>query len=191
YMMAEVCSFHKDKEIFISIFKKIISHSEILQFYYEEKNIYWSDDFFVSNLMAVKAIKSWEPHWDEHYKLPVLFETDPELNKNEDMEFILNLFRKTILRSGEYDKLIENKVQNWEIDRIAVIDIILIKMALVELMESPSIPVKVTLNEYIELAKLYSTPKSKVFVNGILDKLIFDLTELNLINKVGRGLMEV
>lgn len=190
YMKAEVCSFKTDREIFVSIFKKILSHSEILQFYYEEKNIYWYDDFFVSNLMAIKVIKSWEPHWDENHKLPVLFENDDLSNGGEDREFIINLFRKTILRSDEYEKLIDNKVKNWEMDRIAIIDVILIKMALVELMESPSIPVKVTLNEYIELAKMYSTPKSKLFVNGILDKLIADLKEQNLIQKTGRGLME-
>lgn len=190
YMNAEVCSFSRDKEILISIFKKIITHSEILQFFYEEKSIYWSDDFFVSNLMVIKVIKSWELNWDESYKLPLIFDHEADFKVNEDKEFILNLFRKTILRSEEYGKLIENKVQNWEMDRIAIIDILLIKMALVELTESPSIPVKVTLNEYIELAKLYSTPKSKVFVNGILDKLIFDLKEKNLINKIGRGLMD-
>ena len=87
-------------------------------------------------------------------------------------------------------KLIDDKVKNWEMDRIAIMDILLIKMALVEILESPSIPIKVTLNEYIELAKLYSTPKSKIFVNGILDKLIVDLKDQKKIKKTGRGLLE-
>jgi transcription antitermination protein NusB len=191
YIDAEVCSFNTDKEIFVTIFKKIISHSDILQFYYEGKNIYWYDDFFVSNLMVIKMIKSWEPHWDENHKLPLIFQDHETPKIDDDREFIINLFRKTIMRSDEYEKMIDAKVKNWEMDRIAIIDVILIKMALVELMESPSIPIKVTLNEYIELAKIYSTPKSKIFVNGILDKLIVDLKEQKLINKAGRGLMEV
>ena len=191
YMDARLTSFNTDKEIFITIFKKIISQSEILQFYFEEKNIYWSDNFFVSSLLAIKVIKAWEPHWDETYKLPLIFGNNSGEDDREDKEFILNLFRKSILKSKEFEKLIDDKVQNWEMDRIAIIDIILIKMALVEITESPSIPIKVTLNEYIELAKLYSTPKSKVFINGVLDKLISDLREQNLIIKTGRGLMDV
>ncbi|MCK4407479.1 MAG: transcription antitermination factor NusB, partial [Bacteroidales bacterium] len=108
---------------------------------------------------------------------------------NEDRKFIIELFRKTIIHSREYEQLIDKKTKNWELDRIAVMDIILIKMALAELLEFPNIPVKVTMNEYIELSKLFSTPKSKIFVNGILDKLIVDLNKKNLINKTGRGLM--
>jgi N utilization substance protein B len=190
YMNAETNSFTDEKEIFVKIYKKYLAKSEILQFYYEEKSIYWSDDFHISNLLAIKTIKSWEPGWNELKKLPVFFVPDKDGGKDEDKEFIINLFRKTILKSDEYEKLIDDKVKNWEMDRIAVMDVLLIKMALVEILESPSIPIKVTLNEYIELAKLYSTPKSKVFVNGILDKLIVDLKNQNRINKAGRGLME-
>ena len=190
YLNKRQNSYNDDKDIFIKIIKKHLSRSEILQFYYEEKSIYWYDDFFTANLLVIKAIKGIDSSWDEYHKLPVFFEKDSEGNQNEDKEFIINLFRKTIIKSAEYEKLIDEKVKNWEMDRIAVMDVLIIKMALVELLEFPSIPIKVTLNEYIELAKLYSTPKSKVFVNGILDKLIGDLKAQKRIKKTGRGLIE-
>lgn len=190
YMNTKTTNYESDKEIFIKIIKKQISRSEILQFFYEEKNIYWSDDFYTANLLAIKTIKSYRESWDEYKKLPALLKNGESDKNNEDKEFVKDLFRKTILKSDEYDKLIEDKVMNWEMDRIAVMDILLIKMALAELLEFPSIPIKVTLNEYIELAKMYSTPKSKIFVNGILDKLILDLKSQKKIKKTGRGLLE-
>ncbi len=190
YLSSEKNSYNDDKEIFIKIIKKILSKSDSLQYFYEEKNIYWSDDFHTANLLAIKAIKAFQENSGEFDKIPGLFENGSPDSKNEDKNYVINLFRKTIVHSTEYEKLIEDKVKNWEMDRIAVMDVLLIKMALAELMEFPSIPIKVTLNEYIELAKLYSTPKSKVFVNGILDKLISDLKTLNKIKKIGRGLLE-
>ena len=175
-------SYNNDKDIFTRIIKKHLSRSEILQYYYEDKNIYWHEDFHTANLLVIKTIKSFNESYDKNHKLAVIFEDDHHNRDNEDKEFLVNLFRNTILHSDEYDKLIDDKAKNWEMDRIAVMDILLIKMALVELLELPSIPIKVTLNEYIELAKLYSTPKSKVFVNGILDKLIGDLKTQNKIS---------
>ncbi len=190
YMASPDCSFEDDKEIFISIFKKILAKSDSLQYYFEEKSIYWADDFHTSNLMAIKTIKSWDESWDEFVRIPVIFDNGNSEKDHEDKLFIIQLYRKTIMRSEEFDKLIDEKVKNWEMDRIALMDMLLIKMALVEILESSSIPIKVTLNEYIELAKSYSTPKSKVFVNGILDKLIVDLKTEKKIKKTGRGLME-
>ena len=190
YLDAESTSYESDKEIFIKIIKKHITNSEILRFFYEEKSIYWSDDFYTTNQLVIKTIKSYHELWDESKKLPSLLK-GPDIEKtNEDKSFLINLFRRTIVKSGEYEKLIEEKARNWEMDRIAVMDILLIKMALAELIEFPSIPIKVTLNEYIELAKMYSTPKSKIFVNGILDKLILDLKSENKIKKTGRGLLD-
>ncbi|MBN2175562.1 MAG: transcription antitermination factor NusB [Bacteroidales bacterium] len=190
YMQDAKPTYEKDKEIFFRIVKKYISRSELLQFYYEERSIYWYDDFNVANLLVLKTIKSYKESWDEFHKFPEFFKNEGDEVINEDKQFVKDLFRKTIIHSDEYNNIIEEKVKNWEMDRIAVMDILLIKMAMVELMEMPSIPIKVTLNEYIELAKLYSTPKSKIFVNGILDKLIVDLKNQNRIKKVGRGLME-
>ncbi len=100
------------------------------------------------------------------------------------------MYRKTIVKSKEFDKIIEEKASNWDLDRIAIMDIILVQMAMAEFIEFPSIPVKVTMNEYIELSKYYSTPKSRVFINGILDNMIADLKKDNKIFKTGRGLIE-
>lgn len=190
YMASSNNSYNEDREILIKIVKKQISRSEILQYYYEEKDIHWSDDFHTANLLVIKTLKSFKESWDEYHKLPSLLKEDEFDDKNEDREFVKYLFRKTVIRGDEYSQLIDEKVKNWEMDRIAVMDILIIKMALVELLEFPSIPIKVSLNEYIELAKMYSTPKSKIFVNGVLDKLIFDLKEKKLIKKTGRGLLE-
>ncbi len=190
YMNAPECNFEDDREIFSNLFKKPLAKSELLQFYFEEKSIYWHDDFNTSNMLVIKTIRSWQQDWDDNVKLPVIFMDGSSGPASEDRNFVLNLFRKSILKGKEYDELISDKATNWEMDRIAIMDILIIKMALVEILESPSIPLKVTLNEYIELAKLFSTPKSKIFVNGILDKLIVDLKKDNKIKKTGRGLIE-
>ena len=114
----------------------------------------------------------------------------PKLFKdNEDLDFVKDLFRKTVLNEPELTKEYEDKTPNWDTDRIAEIDTIILKMAICEFLKFPSIPVKVTLNEYLELAKEYSTPKSSIFINGILDNLVKELQTSNRIVKVGRGLM--
>lgn len=183
-------NYKNDKEILVKVLKKHFANSEILHFYFEEKNIYWSDDFYTANTFAMKTIKNYSESFSDDKKLPSLYKVDELDNEKEDIDFVKTLFRKSIVKSDEYEKIIENKVKNWEMDRIAVMDIIILKMALAELLELPSIPVKVTLNEYIDLAKMYSTPKSKIFVNGILDKIIEELKKNNQIKKTGRGLME-
>lgn len=190
YMSKKDHSYADDREILQKILKKNILRSEYLYSYFEEKNIHWSDDFFTANMMAVKTIKHFKPTFDESYKLPALYKSSEFDKDDEDKEFVKQLFRTTIVKSDEYASLIESKVKNWEMERIAVMDVLLIKMALAEIIELPSVPIKVSLNEYIELAKMYSTPKSKIFVNGILDKLIADLKEKGLIKKTGRGLLE-
>ncbi|MCB0805428.1 MAG: transcription antitermination factor NusB [Bacteroidales bacterium] len=190
YMSAAKSGYEEDKEILIRILKKILAKSEILHFYFEERSIYWSEDFFTANLLVARTIKTYEESWDNTHKLPTIFKVNDSDDPEEDKTFVKLLFRKTIVNSEKYMNLIENKVKNWEMDRIAIMDTLLIKMALVELLEFPSIPVKVTLNEYIELAKLYSTPKSKVFVNGVLDKLILDLKNEKTLVKTGRGLLD-
>jgi len=190
YMKKDNNTYNDDKDILLKILKKQLVKSESLHYFFEEKNIHWSDDFFTANMLAIKTIKHFKESFDVNFKLPALFKVTGFDQTDEDKEFVKHLFRKTIINSGDYEKLIDGKVKNWEMERIAVMDILLIKMALVELLEIPSVPIKVSLNEYIELAKMYSTPKSKIFVNGILDKLIADLNEKKLIKKTGRGLIE-
>ncbi|MCF8378216.1 MAG: transcription antitermination factor NusB [Bacteroidales bacterium] len=190
YMDNKISTYNHEKDILVRIIKKYFSGSDTLQSYYEEKNIHWTDDFHTANLLAIKTVKGLTDKFDENSKLPTLLKNSTIDDPDEDIQFVKILFRKTIIRSEEYIKLIDEKVKNWEMDRIAVMDIIILKMAITELLEFPSIPIKVTMNEYIELAKMYSTPKSKIFVNGILDKLIVDLKTDNLIKKTGRGLLE-
>lgn len=188
YMNSSDNSYNADKEIVIKLLKKEITENEVLKNYYEDRSIYWVDDYYTVTMLIIKTIKLFQEDWDEFVPLPSIYKTSDKEN-NEDRKFIIELFRKTIIHSREYEQLIDKKTKNWELDRIAVMDIILIKMALAELLEFSNIPVKVTMNEYIEISKLFSTPKSKIFVNGILDKLVVDLNKKNLINKTGRGLM--
>ncbi|GAB4315593.1 MAG: transcription antitermination factor NusB [Bacteroidales bacterium] len=190
YMSAPHDDFKNDREILIRVILNVIDSSEILQYFYEEKNIYWSDDFYTVNSLVIKALKAIKESWPNDHPLPPMLKKGPEGDENEDKLFMRDLFRKTIVHSDEYQQMIAAKVKNWEIDRVALMDILILKMAIAELLEFPSIPVKVTLNEYIDLAKMYSTPKSKIFVNGILDKMIGELKEAGKIKKTGRGLIE-
>jgi N utilization substance protein B len=111
-------------------------------------------------------------------------------DREEDSEFVRDLLRQTAIRNDETEKLISDKTKNWEVERIAMMDVLLMKMAITEMLHFSSIPIKVSLNEYIEISKMYSTPKSKIFINGILDKLVADFKSGNMLNKMGRGLME-
>ncbi len=187
YMNSDEDSYEEDKKLIIKLVKKHISSFTNLESYYEDKSIYWVDDFHTANFLIIKTIQLFTEDQDEFKLLPAIYKSSKE--DNEDKDFIISLFRKTILKSEEYKKMIEEKSQNWEIERIAIMDVLLLKMALAELFEFPSIPVKVTMNEYIELAKYFSTSKSSVFINGILDKLIESLKSENKIKKTGRGLM--
>ena len=182
--LASEDNFEKDKEIIAILVKKFIVDFPPLMQYYEERSIFWVDDIDIVNMILIKVIRS-----SKEDNVDKTFADLEWYLDDEDMEFAVNLFRKTIMGSEKYEKLISDKALNWELDRIALMDMLLMKMALCELTEFPSIPVKVTLNEYIDLAKMYSSPKSSVFINGILDKLINELKKNNLINKAGRGLM--
>lgn len=190
YISQEEDSYEADKNFIIKIFVKYICQSELLQSIYEEKSIYWADDFDTVSILIQKTIKDFREGWDEFKPLPGIFESNGDGDPNDDKDFVKQLYRKTIIHSAEFEEIISHKAVNWEYERIAQMDIILLKMAIAELTEFPSIPVKVTMNEYIELSKSYSTPKSKVFINGILDNLITEFKESKRIKKTGRGLME-
>ncbi len=190
YMAADDTSFETDKAFVGKIFREFVADSESLAFFYEEKNVYWANDLDIANPLALKILKNFRASDDEFTHLPELYNTKGKDDPNEDRKFLIKLYHKAILKGEAYEQIIQEKASNWEINRIALMDIILLKMALAELMEFPSIPVKVTLNEYIEMAKSYSTPKSRIFINGILDKMIADLKEEKKITKTGRGLIE-
>lgn len=189
YLASQVNSYQEDQAFLEKLFRKFIARSAELQFYFEERSIFWDDDFEVAALFVIKTIKLMSESFADHDTLTGLFSKGQEEDPDDDRKFIVELFRKTILNSEESDKLIDARTRNWELERIALTDILLIKMALTELMNFTQIPVKVTMNEYIEISKRFSSYKSKMFINGILDKLVSDLTAENRILKTGRGLM--
>ena len=174
--------FEEDKKFALALFKNEIINSEFLHNYIEDKSIYWLDDIDLCCSMALKTLKTAAP--DKEISILSLYKED-----DDEKEFILNLCRNTIEMDVENEKLIEVLAVNWEVDRIAKMDVLLLKMALVELQTCSSIPTKVTMNEYIEISKFYSTPKSNLFINGILDKAISQLTKEKKIKKSGRGLV--
>lgn len=186
YMAREDDSLEIDKGILVTLFTEHLGVNEILHSALEEKDIYWQDDLPVAALTLIKTIQAL-PDFDTT-NTSIL--ADLYKNKEEDQSFVKELIRKTIQFGADYEELIATKAENWETERIALLDMILMKMALTELEHFSTVPVKVTLNEYIELAKVYSTPKSKVFINGVLDKLVADFKREGRINKRGRGLIE-
>lgn len=188
HMGDENNSYEHDREILVKIIKKVLVDYELLEYYYESRSIFWAfDSYFTGNVLLMKYLKSIKESDDEYAEIPQILKRDEE---DEDRKFMIDLFHKTIINTASYEEMIDDKAKNWEFERIALMDTILIKMALAELLEFPSIPIKVTLNEYIDISKYYSSEKSKVFINGILDKLIIDLKEKKLIKKTGRGLLE-
>ena len=183
YMRSKPHSFKDDKKLVKYLYATYICQNEFLHQFYEDENIHWADDLDAAQMMTTKTLKTMDETSTEHHPLVKLFKD------KEDEAFGGLLYRKVIARNEEFEQMISNKTSNWETDRIAIIDILLMKMALAELMEFNEIPIKVTLNEYIELAKQYSTPKSGNFINGVLDRLVIELKEEDKIVKIGRGLL--
>ena len=176
-------SFNNDKQCVVDLFKEVIAPNEKLYNYLEDRNLTWLDDLPVVNTALVKLLNKAKENSSDDYFTPQLFKDD------EDKEFGVELLRNTVLNIESYSEEISLKTQNWDKDRIADIDFVLLQMAICEFHEFPSIPTKVSINEYIEIAKEYSTPKSNVFINGVLDKIVKEYDENKTLNKVGRGLM--
>ncbi|CAN5336655.1 transcription antitermination factor NusB [soil metagenome] len=174
-----------DKDIIKFIFKKVILKSSLAEQVFEDKFIYWPVDRDVLQALIAKTFKNFAFDEPEDNKL-----AEVTGNWEEDREFIVNLFEQSIRHNDDYQAMIGAKTQNWEPDRIAMMDTLLMKMALAEFLNFNSIPVKVTINEYLEISKEFSTPKSNSFINGILDKILFELKAENKIRKIGRGLIE-
>lgn len=174
--------FQEDMAFAVELFKEEIANSPLVYSYFEEKSIHWLDDIDLICQMVIKTIKSMEEN--EDLKVMSLYK-----DQEDEQDFIKTLLRKTIAMDSENLALIDELTDNWELDRIAKMDVLLMKMAITEFQLFKSIPTKVTLNEYIEISKFYSTPKSHAFINGILDKAIDRLTKDGKINKMGRGLM--
>jgi transcription antitermination protein NusB len=190
YMSASISSFEKDRHILVCVFRDQIAACEELEQIYEEMNIHWAGDYDVVSYLIIKMLNTLEENGNPGRLIRENLAPARGKDEDEDKAFMLDLFRKTIVHAGAFDTLIAGKAQNWELERIALMDTILLRMALTELTCMPSIPVKVTINEYIEISKIYSSAKSKVFINGVLDNIIADLKQANKIKKTGRGLME-
>jgi N utilization substance protein B len=181
YLTTAEDSFKVDKSFVVDFFKEIIAPNEKLAEYYEDKMISWVDDIPFVNTWVVKTLSK--------QKANGLFVLGSLYKDKDDEDFVSNLFRKTVLKQAEYEKDIADKTPNWETDRIAEIDMILIKMAITEFINFPSIPTRVTINEYIEVSKDYSTSKSSYFINGVLDKISKEFIDDKKIVKIGRGLI--
>ncbi|MBN2612648.1 MAG: transcription antitermination factor NusB [Bacteroidales bacterium] len=183
YMSNSGDSYEDDKEVLYKICSEEIAKSEDLYAILEEQSIYWNDEFEFILGIIIKSIKGFKEKDRENIRLFPLFKNE------DDVDFVKRLFRKTILHKDEYLELIKQFTQNWEIERIAFMDILILQMAITEIIEFKSIPTKVSFNEYLEIAKFYSTNKSSVFINGVLDKIIKHLKDTEKIQKQGRGLV--
>ena len=181
YLASDENSFKLDKAFVVDFFKEIIAPNEKLAEYYEDTLISWVDDIPFVNTWLVKTLSKQKENG--------LFVLGSLYKDRDDEDFVSDLFRKTVLKQAEYEKDIAEKTPNWETDRIAEIDMILIKMSITEFINFPSIPTRVTINEYIEISKDYSTSKSSYFINGVLDKISKEFVENKKIVKIGRGLL--
>lgn len=184
YLNLEDRSISAEKDIIKYIFKKIILKSPDIEQALDERFINWQVDKEVLQAMIAKTFKNFSSEVPAKNKL-----ADLTPSWIEDKDFIIDLLKLTIKYGDEYQDLIAAKTKNWESDRIALVDNLLMRMAITELINFPTIPVKVTINEYIELSKSFSTLKSSTFINGILDKILADLTSQRRIKKEGRGLI--
>ncbi len=183
YMSSELHNYSSDKKFVIELITGLLSASEDLEAAFEEQSIYWNDDTEYVTVMIEKTLKKFKQEAGENASLMPLFK-----NK-EDEEFVRILFRKAVINTEKCSELIDHNTTNWEIERIALMDILVMQLAITEILEFPEIPVKVTLNEYIEIAKYYCTSKSSTFVNGILDNIVKEIREKGIFNKSGRGLV--
>lgn len=182
YLELEECCFLEDKKFIEFILRDVILDDEIFHHLLKENNIYWRDDLPFVGLFIMHTLHDLE----ESHCLPFFASVFKNI---DDRKFTLELFRATISHNDEFDNLINKYAKNWDLERIANMDKLLIKMALSEICSFSQIPVNVSFNEYIEISKYYSTEGSKSFINGILDKIVHDFKKLDRFDKVGRGLI--
>ena len=177
YMASETSSYEEDREVWRKIYKKIIFNNAELDQVLEDQILYWNDDKEIVDTFVLKTIKRFEE------KNGAKQELLPEFKDDEDQDFARRLFRRAILNSDYYRHLISENTKNWDLDRVAFMDVIIMQIALAEVLSFPNIPVSVSLNEYVEIAKLYSTPKSGGFINGTLDGIVNQLKKENKLTK--------
>lgn len=184
YMSREEETYKGHRDFLVEIYVENIANNEILHEILEEKSIYWVEDLALVNSAVVRTLQGLKE------KTGASKAIEPLYRDLEDKDFAIDLMRKVVTQGDKYEGYIADKAKNWEMERIAQMDMLLMKMALAEFLHFETIPIKVSMNEYIELSKEFSTKKSKVFINGILDKLVPELKESGEIRKLGRGLIE-
>ena len=185
YMENPFRSYEEDKKLVLDIIEQILGEDDHIRWFFSEKDTNWLDDYDEALMMFYKNVSKFKLKDGNENKIQPLYK-----NAKEDEQFLRDLFKKTIQHEDEYEELIEAKLQNWELERVIGMDILLMKMAICEFLEFPTIPIKVTMNEYIDMAKLYSSDKSQKFINGILDRLIVDFKAEGKIVKTGIGLYQ-
>lgn len=183
YMSAAENSYADDRKLLEDFFQFIILSSEDVESYLEEQSIYWNDDLDFVISMVLKTLKKFKEYSSPTVALLPMFKDE------EDEDFARNLYRKAIVNHKETHQIVQDHTVNWDVERIAFMDILILELAITEFMHFTSIPTKVSMNEYIELSKYYSTEKSRNFINGILDKILKELKKENKIQKAGRGLI--
>ena len=183
YMKSGETGFEADRDFVCRLFDEVIAPDEKLYEYLEDHKLTWVDDIPVVNTLISKQLKLIKEEGDNAFLVPRVYKD------SDDKDFVKHLFRTTVLNEVELAREFIDKTPNWDTERIAELDSIILKMAICEFLKFPSRPVKVTINEYLEIAKEYSTPKSSIFINGILDNLVKDFQATGKLVKTGRGLM--
>lgn len=182
YMSSENHSVKEDVRLVHDFYVQTVDNCEMVEDVVEEQSIMWADDTDFANIMVVRTLSEIKA---SHTEIELL----PQYKSEEDKEFVRELFRRTIVNNREYFDYIDKFTQNWDVERIAFVDNLIMASTMAELIYFPSIPVKVTMDEYIEIAKYYSTPGSSTFINGVLDKIAASLQQEGRIDKIGRGLL--
>ncbi|WP_337950271.1 transcription antitermination factor NusB [Prevotella sp.] len=178
YMAAEGDSYEDDREVWRKLYKALIMENENLDSLLEERSLYWNDDKEIVDTFVLKTIKRFDP------KNKAKQELLPEFKDEEDKDFAVKLFRATILNADQYQRFMSETSRNWDFSRLAYMDVVIMQIAIAEMMNFPNIPVSVTINEYVDLAKLYSTPKSGSYINGMLDAIAHYLADTGKMMKV-------
>lgn len=177
YMAKDTLTYEDDRELWRKLYRSTIAQNDEIDEILEEQSLYWNDDKAIVDTFILKTIKRFEPENGAEQELM------PEYKDDEDKEFARKLLRTAITGADAYRKLMENNAKNWDMERFAFMDILIMQVALAEIMAFPSIPTSVSLNEYVEIAKMYSTPKSGGFINGMLDSIVNQLKSENKLNK--------
>lgn len=185
YQKKDSPSLDEHKDAVIYVFKKLIFKNEVIADYFSLIDLHWAENQPILKSLVVKTFQEYEHDLDEPFAM-----REVSRNEEDDISFFKKIFKETIQKERELDEIIAGKTKNWDISRVALMDRIILRMSIAEMMSFPSIPVKVTINEFIEISKNYSTPKSKQFINGILDVLANQLTSEGVIRKSGRGLID-